>query len=92
MSSQGKKGGQGSHGSITKAGKVRHDSPKNWELARKVTKPIRKGKEIVGTTTVSRNHKRKHNCPRVANKRLAHLRMSVEDGGLGREAGQWSGP
>ena len=86
-----KKGGRGTHGSLSKAGKVRTVSPKNWDNARKANKVVRKKGSII-TIVVTRNHKKKHAGPLKRNKRLAHLRGSPKQGGLGREAGQYYPP
>jgi len=53
----GKRAGKGCHGSLTKAGKVRGQQPKHWDLGRKDKK---------GRTW---KHYRKHKNPRVANRR-----------------------
>jgi ribosomal protein S30 len=95
-SSSSKRGGQGSHGSLTKAGKMRHQQPLNWSNARK-TKKLLKGKgreagKVIGTSEVMNWHKKKHDNPRLSKRRNAHRRLSEEDGGLGREVGQWKGP
>ena len=94
--STGQKSGKGTHGSLTKAGKVRRNTPINVNNLRKVVKPIKgKGKEsgkIQGSVTMIMHHKKKHACPRVAKKRLAHLRMTQEEGGLGHNIGQWREP
>ena len=86
-----KKGGKGTHGSLSKAGKVRHVSPKNWNDARRANKVVRKKGSVI-TVVVTRNHKKKHASPLRRNKRLAHLRGDQKQGGLGREAGQYYPP
>ena len=95
-SSASKRGGQGSHGSLTKAGKMRKQQPLNWGNARKTKKIIKgKGREagkVIGTTDVVNWHKKKHLGPRMRNRRIAHLRMTTKEGGLDRASGQWRGP
>jgi ribosomal protein S30 len=92
QSSQSKRGGQGSHGSLTKAGKVRNNTPKCDVAPRKVTKIIRGKDSAIRTEIKVRNHRKKHLGPKMANRRLARLRTPTTQGGLGREAGQWRGP
>lgn len=75
-----KKGGKGTHGSLSKAGKVRDVSPK-WETER------RKNKK-----NVLQKHRKKHSGPLQRNKRLAHLRGDRKQGGLERESGQYYPP
>jgi len=75
-----KKGGKGTHGSLTKAGKVRSVSPK-WDNER------RKNKK-----SLPQRHRKKHSTPLRRNRRLAHLRGDTKQGGLGREAGQYYPP
>jgi ribosomal protein S30 len=84
----GKKGGKGTHGSLTKAGKVRHNFPKNWETARKADKYIKKKDGVKTKVQVIRWHKKKHLGPRIRNKRLAYMRGEEKFGGLGRAVGQ----
>ena len=95
-STQSKRGGQGSHGSITKAGKVRRVSPMDWTNARRVVKPIKTRDKatntmlVTGTVTMIRLHKKKHGGPRISKKRIAFLRDNKH--GLDRKAGQWCPP
>jgi hypothetical protein len=92
--STGQKSGKGTHGSLTKAGKVRHNTPLDVDALRKVVKPVKKKGNSAGVATITMvmHHKKKHDCPRVAKKRLAHLRMTQSEGGLDRKAGQWYCP
>ena len=68
--------GKGSHGSLSKAGKVRSQQPKHWDLNLRRTK----GK-------IPQRHAHKHKIPRVSNRRRYEKRELLK-----RESGQNSVP
>ena len=70
--SSGKRAGRGSHGSTTKAGKMRQQQPKHWELGTNVGKKGQKQK-----------HYKKHKNPRCANRRKFEKREMLK-----RKSGQ----
>jgi ribosomal protein S30 len=69
---QPKKGGRGTHGSLSKAGKMREQQPKNWKLNERKTKH-----------NIPQKHIHKHKVPRMSNRRKYEKRF-----GLGRKSGQ----
>lgn len=66
------KSGKGTHGSLSKAGKMRSQQPKKWNLNERRTKH-----------NIPQRHTRKHKTPRMANRRKYEKREK-----LGRKSGQ----
>jgi len=71
-----------SHGSLSKAGKVRGKTPKQWDLGKRGGKIYK--------------HYRKHKVPRVSNKRKFEKRFGRREGKLAykvpRKVSVWSSP
>ena len=68
-----KRGGQGSHGSLTKAGWARHNAPIRWDL---------RDRKTIYSKLPKKNIK-KSKCPRTANRRRYEKRFV-----LNRKSGQ----
>jgi len=67
-----KRAGRGSHGSTTKAGKMRMQQPKHWDLSKNLNE---KGQ--------AQKHYKKHKSPRMAKRRSYEKRVLLK-----RKSGQ----